>query len=66
LVAGIAVPITLNLIALLVKLPKPVDFVRASAASVLTLVGGYIFRESLIEAGKISSRDPLTAFRQPR
>jgi hypothetical protein len=34
-------------------------------SSVLTLVGGYVFRESLIEAGKASARDPRVAFIQP-
>ncbi len=34
-------------------------------ASTLTLVGGYVLRESLIEAGKASAGDPRAAFRQP-
>jgi len=62
--AGILAPMALNLIGLL-PLPKPVDATRAVIASVLTLVGGYILRESLVEAGKLSVRDPRTAFVQP-
>ncbi len=34
-------------------------------ASVLTLAGGYVFRETLIEAGKDSADDPRAASRQP-
>ena len=63
--AGILAPIALNLLGSVVPLPKPVDAVRSVTASVLTLVGGYIFRDSLIEAGKASARDPRVAFVQP-
>ncbi|HTZ54414.1 MAG TPA: NrfD/PsrC family molybdoenzyme membrane anchor subunit [Candidatus Acidoferrum sp.] len=62
--AGILAPMALNLLGML-PLPKPVDATRSVIASVLTLVGGYIFRESLIEAGKLSARDPRAAFVQP-
>jgi formate-dependent nitrite reductase membrane component NrfD len=62
---GILAPIALNLLGLL-PLPKPVDATRSAIASVLTLVGGYIFRESLIDAGKLSARDPHAAFVQPQ
>ena len=34
-------------------------------ASALTLAGGYVFRETLIEAGKASAGDPKAAARQP-
>jgi formate-dependent nitrite reductase membrane component NrfD len=63
---GIAAPFALNLLGSLVRLPKPVDAVRSTVASVLTLVGGYILRDSLIEAGKESARDPRAAFVQPQ
>jgi formate-dependent nitrite reductase membrane component NrfD len=66
LLAGIAAPMALNLLGAVVKLPKPVEAVRTGAASVLTLLGGYIFRETLIEAGKLSANDPHAAFTQPR
>jgi len=62
---GIVAPLALNVLGSLVKLPKPVDAVRATLASVLTLVGGYVFRDALIEAGKASARDPRAAFVQP-
>lgn len=66
LIAGTLAPMALNVIGNIVKLPKPVDIARTAAASALTLLGGYIFRESLIEAGKASAGDPRAAFRQPR
>jgi formate-dependent nitrite reductase membrane component NrfD len=62
--AGILAPMALNLLGLL-PLPKPIDATRSVIASVLTLVGGYIFRESLVDAGKLSARDPRAAFVQP-
>jgi hypothetical protein len=34
-------------------------------AAALTLAGGYVFRETLIEAGKGSADDPRAASRQP-
>ncbi|HET9030503.1 MAG TPA: NrfD/PsrC family molybdoenzyme membrane anchor subunit [Candidatus Aquilonibacter sp.] len=64
--AGTLAPMALNLLGSIVKLPKPIDALRVAAASVLTLVGGYVLRESLIEAGKESARDPHAAFRQPQ
>ncbi len=39
--------------------------VKTLLGSMLTLVGGYVLRESLIEAGKSSSGDPRAAARQP-
>ncbi|HUA09286.1 MAG TPA: NrfD/PsrC family molybdoenzyme membrane anchor subunit [Candidatus Acidoferrales bacterium] len=65
-VAGILAPMALNILGRAVKLPKPVDAARSAIASVLTMVGGYILRESLIEAGKESARDPRAAFIQPQ
>jgi len=63
---GIIAPMALNLLGSILPLPKPVDAVRGTVASVLTLVGGYILRESMIEAGKASARDPHAAFVQPQ
>ena len=63
---GILAPMALNVLGSIVKLPKPVDAARSTISSVLTMVGGYILRESLIEAGKESARDPRAAFIQPR
>ncbi len=65
MIAGTLVPMALNLLGSIIKLPKPVDAVRVAVASILTLTGGYVLRESLIEAGKDSARDPRAAFRQP-
>jgi formate-dependent nitrite reductase membrane component NrfD len=66
MLAGTIVPFSLNLIGAVVKLPKPVDAVRTAIGSLLTLAGGYVLRESLIEAGKASAGDPRAAFRQPQ
>ncbi len=55
---GIALPAVLNV------LPFP-GRSKTLAASALTLAGGYVLRESLIEAGKDSSEDPRAASRQP-
>lgn len=66
MMAGTLGPIALNLLGGAIKLPRPVDALRVAAASILTLVGGYVLRESLIEAGKASARDPHAAFRQPK
>lgn len=63
---GILAPMALNLLGSILPLPKPVDAVRTTISSVLTLVGGYILRESMIEAGKASARDPRAAFVQPK
>ncbi len=64
--AGTLAPMALNVIGSIVKLPKPIDALRVAAASILTLVGGYVLRESMIDAGKDSARDPRAAFRQPK
>ncbi|MHB8177509.1 MAG: NrfD/PsrC family molybdoenzyme membrane anchor subunit [Vulcanimicrobiaceae bacterium] len=47
-------------------LPKSVDALRSIGASILTLIGGYVLRETLIEAGKASVLDPRAASIQPR
>jgi hypothetical protein len=65
MVAGTLAPIVLNILGSIVKLPKPLDALRVAAASMLTLAGGYVLRESVIEAWKASARDPLAAFTQP-
>ena len=66
LLGGILAPMALNLAGSAIKLPKPLDAIRTIAASMLTLAGGYVFREVLIEAGKASARDPHAAFIQPK
>ncbi len=65
ILGGIVAPFALNAIGGAFKLPKSIDALRSIAASTLTIVGGYVLRESLIEAGKLSANDPHVAFRQP-
>jgi formate-dependent nitrite reductase membrane component NrfD len=57
-VSGIVVPALLGL------LPGHARW-KTALASVLTLAGGYVLRETLIEGGKDSSEDPRAASRQP-
>lgn len=65
--AGILAPLALNAISLLTRNHKKRPFVlRALLGGALTLAGGYIFRETLIEAGKASCEDPEQAFYQPK
>lgn len=64
--AGILAPLALNAVSLLTRAHKKRPFVlRTLLAGALTLAGGYIFRETLIEAGKASADDPEQAFYQP-
>lgn len=67
LIAGIAAPLALNAPALFTRehsARKP-NLFKTLLAGALTLAGGYVLRETLIEAGKDSSQDPKVAFRQP-
>jgi formate-dependent nitrite reductase membrane component NrfD len=63
---GILAPLALNLLGAIVPLPKPVNAVRTVIASVLTLVGGYILRDTVIKAGRVSVQDPRVASVQPK
>jgi formate-dependent nitrite reductase membrane component NrfD len=65
ILTGIVAPMALTVLGRKARLPKTLDAIRSIVGAVLTLVGGYIFRESLIEAGKASARDPHAAFVQP-
>lgn len=58
LLGGIAVPSVLGV------LPVHARW-KTLLASALTLAGGYVLRETLIEAGKDSADDPRAASRQP-
>ncbi len=58
LIGGIVTPTVLGL------LPVHARW-KTLLASALTLVGGYVLRETLIEAGKDSADDPRAASRQP-
>jgi formate-dependent nitrite reductase membrane component NrfD len=55
---GIVAPAVLNLLPFGGR-------VKTLIASALTLAGGYVLRESVIEAGKASADDPKAAFAQP-
>lgn len=65
-VGGILAPMALNVLGSVIKFPKPIDAVRSVGASVMTMVGGYMLRELLIDAGKASAHDPRAAFVQPK
>jgi formate-dependent nitrite reductase membrane component NrfD len=58
LICGMALPALLNV------LPFQSRW-KTLAASALTLAGGFVLRETLIEAGKTSADDPRAASRQP-
>ncbi|GAC1542561.1 MAG: polysulfide reductase NrfD [Candidatus Velthaea sp.] len=57
-IAGIIAPAVLNLLPFHHK-------AKTLLASALTLAGGYVLRETLIESGKDSADDPRAASRQP-
>lgn len=62
---GIAAPLLLNFGSLISSAGKKPSTVRTLLSSALTLAGGYVLRETLIEAGKASAGDPRTASVQP-
>jgi len=63
--AGILAPLALNLVGAVVPLPQPVNAVRTVVSSVLTLLGGYILRDTVVRAGRASVNNPRAAFVQP-
>lgn len=63
--AGILAPLALNAVSLLTrKHRKRPPLLRTLLTGGLVLAGGYILRETLIEAGKASADDPSQAFVQ--
>lgn len=62
---GILAPLALNLLGAIVPLPKPVGAARTVISSVLTLLGGYMLRDTVVGAGRTSVNDPRAAFIQP-
>lgn len=65
--AGILAPLALNAVSLLTRTHrKRPSILRTLLAGGLVLAGGYILRETLIEAGKASADDPSQAFIQPK
>lgn len=65
LMAGLTVPLILNSGRVLVKVRGTLGRVLTVLSAGMTLLGGYILRETLIEAGKTSADDPRVAFAQP-
>ena len=65
LTAGLAVPIAINAFRLVFKPRGSIGKLLTVASSTLTLVGGYILRQTLIESGKDSADDPRAGFAQP-
>ncbi len=64
-VGGIGIPVACHLASSLKPITRERKFWLTRLASALTLSGGYVLRETLIEAGKASADDPQLAFRQP-
>jgi len=58
LLGGIAVPTLMNLLPIHAR-------AKTALASVLTLAGGYVLRETIVESGKESADDPRVSSRQP-
>ncbi|MGR4064435.1 MAG: NrfD/PsrC family molybdoenzyme membrane anchor subunit [Vulcanimicrobiaceae bacterium] len=66
LFGGILIPGALSILGGMLKLSPRAQKWRTIACSLLTLAGGYVLRETFIEAGKESAANPHAAFRQPR
>ncbi len=62
---GLAVPIAISSLRVIAKPRGNLGKLLTIAASGLTLVGGYILRQTLIESGKDSADDPRAGFAQP-
>jgi len=65
ILAGLVGPIAINSLRVIARPRGAVGKALTLAASVLTLYGGYVFRDTLIESGKDSARDPKAGFAQP-
>ena len=66
ILGGLALPIAINSISLLARPRGSLAKVLTLAAATLTLGGGAVFRQTLIEAGKKSADDPTAGLAQPR
>ena len=64
--AGLSVPLAIGTVLLVAKPRGPLGKILAISASLLTLFGGYIMRETLIESGKLSADDPKAGLAQPK
>jgi len=65
LMAGLTVPLILNSSRAVLKVRGTLGRVLTVLSAAMTLLGGYVLRETLIEAGKTSADDPRAAFAQP-
>jgi len=63
--AGLVAPIAINALQVIAHPRGAAGKFMTLAASLLTLCGGYVLRETLIESGKDSARDPKAGFAQP-
>lgn len=64
-VGGLALPMAINSIALLFRPKGNVATCLTLIAGTLTLAGGAVFRQTLIESGKKSADDPKAGLAQP-
>lgn len=62
---GIGAPALLAVPSLFSKKRKH-SFGRTIVAAALTLAGGYVLRETLIESGKTAAEDPYLGLNQPK
>lgn len=62
---GLAFPIAVNALRLLVKPRGTIARATTIVTALCALFGGYVLRDTLIEAGKGSADDPHAAFAQP-
>jgi formate-dependent nitrite reductase membrane component NrfD len=65
MMAGLVTPIAINSLLVIARPRGTPAKVLTAIASALTLCGGYILRDTLIESGKDSADDPRAGFAQP-
>lgn len=62
---GLGIPLAVNALRLMFKPRGTVGKLLTIATAALTLAGGYMLRQTLIESGKDSADDPRAGFAQP-
>ncbi|MDP9110729.1 MAG: hypothetical protein M3M96_03740, partial [Candidatus Eremiobacteraeota bacterium] len=65
IMGGLVGPVAINSLLVIARPRGATGKFMTLAASVLTLCGGYVLRDTLIESGKDSARDPKAGFAQP-
>ena len=65
MIAGLTAPLILNSFRAVLKVRGTLGRVLTVLSAAMTLLGGYVLRETLIEAGKSSADDPRAEFAQP-